>query len=171
MTDPATSEPPGPAPSAEAGAASPSSETLDPPGSGGHPGRAWLVSGAVLGWVAVATGAFGAHGLRKHLAATLKDAALEARRLSTWEDACRYAAYHALALLAVGLLAPFARSRALTVAGASFVAGTAVFSGTLWLLVLTGVTKLGMITPIGGTVLLVGWVALAIASSKARPPA
>jgi len=132
-----------------------------------HLGRQWILFAAVLGFLSVLTGAFGAHGLKGHLNETL-GAAKAAERLAIWETGCDYAVYHALALLALGALAPRLRAQAQVVAGWGFLLGAAVFSGTLWLLVLSGKTWLGAITPIGGTALLVGWVALGLA---ARAPA
>ena len=126
-------------------------------------GRRWILFAAALGFLSVLTGAFGAHGLKGHLQATL-EAAKAAERLAVWETGCRYAAYHALALLALGALAPRLSAKAQGVAGWGFLSGTLVFSGTLWLLVLSGKTWLGAITPLGGTALLVGWVALGVAA-------
>lgn len=117
----------------------------------------WLAAGGIAGFLAVAAGAFAAHGLRPHLA---PDA------LALFETAARYQMYHALALLAVALLAGRARARALTVAGTAFLAGIVLFSGSLYALALTGWHSLGAVTPFGGLAFLVGWAALALA---ARP--
>lgn len=112
--------------------------------------------GALLGGVGVGLGAFGAHGLRQRLSPEM---------LAVFETGARYQMYHALALLAVAaLLARQDASRALTFAGWSFTAGTFIFSGSLYLLALTGVSTLGAITPIGGVAFLAGWLALAIAA-------
>jgi uncharacterized membrane protein YgdD (TMEM256/DUF423 family) len=122
----------------------------------------WLRVGAVLGAIGVAAGAFGAHGLRDHVAPDL---------LAVFETGARYQMYHALALLAVGLLAvrqvPHP-SRAITAAGALFTFGVVVFSGSLYLLALTGTRWLGAITPFGGVSLIAGWIALAVAASRPR---
>lgn len=120
--------------------------------------RRFLVLGAVLAGVAVAAGAFGAHGLR---------ARLEPRLLEVFETAARYQMYHALALLAVGLLAERRPSRAASAAGWLFVAGIALFSGSLYALALTGIGWLGAITPLGGVAFLAGWTALAVAAARA----
>jgi uncharacterized membrane protein YgdD (TMEM256/DUF423 family) len=114
--------------------------------------RTFLVSGALLGALAVAAGAFGAHALKDRLSPDLA---------STYELAVRYQMYHALALLAVGVVLARFPGWAVQVAGWLFLAGTLIFSGTLYLLVLTGTRWLGAITPIGGTALLLGWLALA----------
>ena len=116
-----------------------------------------IQSGAVLGLLGVALGAFGAHALRASLAA--------AGRLDTFETAVRYQFYHALALVLVGLLMQQFGSNPATVrllgwAGYSFLGGTIIFSGSLYLLCLTGVTWLGAITPIGGVALVAGWALL-----------
>jgi uncharacterized membrane protein YgdD (TMEM256/DUF423 family) len=119
------------------------------------------VAGAVLGGIAVAAGAFGAHGLRETLAATGQSA--------NWETACRYAIYHALALLATGLLAhiPSPPSPAVTrTIAACFCVGTLVFSGCLAALALSGIKVLGAIVPIGGGLMLVGWALLAYAGAR-----
>ncbi|MGE0709014.1 MAG: DUF423 domain-containing protein [Planctomycetota bacterium] len=130
--------------------------------------KRWWVAGAVLGFLAVLTGAFGSHGLKPLLAPL--GAAVAAKRMEVWEIACRYAAFHALALLGTGALAARARGGAVTVAGAGFFLGTIVFSGTLWLYGLTGARWLGMITPLGGLGLLVAWCALAYAAARAPGP-
>ena len=130
--------------------------------------NSWLFSGALLGGLAVATGAFGAHGLKAQLAA---DGALDAtdeQRLANWETAARYQMYHALALMTVGLLTSREPSAFLNVAGASFTLGTIIFSGCLYALVLTGERRLGAIVPIGGGLLIAGWVCLTIAATGNR---
>lgn len=101
----------------------------------------------------MALGAFGAHGLR---------GLVDPDRLEVWETAVRYHVIHSLALLAVGLAASRRPGRATTAAGAFFVVGIALFSGSLYLLVLTGKGWLGAVTPFGGVLFLAGWVALAL---------
>ncbi|MFY8222283.1 MAG: DUF423 domain-containing protein [Pirellulales bacterium] len=119
--------------------------------------RLWLVCGAVLGFVSVAAGSFGAHGLK-----TLLDANGQA---ANWETAVRYCLFHALALVLVGLCVGLPQAAAarglLAAAGWSFLIGTLVFSGCLAALALSGVKILGAIVPIGGVLLLVGWACLA----------
>ena len=116
--------------------------------------RMWLIIGAALGGLAVACGAFGAHGLEKHVSA---------RELAMWETAAQYQMYHALALLAVGWIAAQRPSRSAWLAGASMTLGTLIFSGCLYGLVITGQKWLGAIVPIGGTLLIVGWACLCVA--------
>jgi uncharacterized membrane protein YgdD (TMEM256/DUF423 family) len=119
-----------------------------------------LVTGACLGGLSVAAGAFGAHGLKAMLTAS--------GQADNWETACRYAMYHALALLAVGLLAT-TRSPAPAGLAASvwcFLAGTLIFSGCLVALALSGLKILGAIVPIGGVLLIAGWILVAIAASR-----
>ena len=113
--------------------------------------RIFLVLGALSGFVSVAAGAFGAHALKQRLAPDL---------LAAFETGARYQMFHALALVAVGLLATRAPSQVLTVAGWLFVAGTLLFSGSLYALALLGVRGLGAVTPLGGLALLCGWLAL-----------
>jgi uncharacterized membrane protein YgdD (TMEM256/DUF423 family) len=108
------------------------------------------VAGA-LGALGVAAGAFAAHGLRAHLAP---------RMLDVFETGARYQMYHALALLAVGLLLTRRSHPALTVAGWLFAAGVVLFSGSLYLLAVTGARWLGAITPAGGLAFIAGWLML-----------
>lgn len=117
--------------------------------------RTFIILGCASGFISVAAGAFGAHVLK---------ARLEPSALTTFETAARYEMYHALALVAVGLLSARQPSTAAAIAGWAFLAGTLLFSGSLYALVLSGVRWLGAITPIGGVAFLVGWVALLVAA-------
>lgn len=110
------------------------------------------VWGGVLGGLAVMAGAFGAHGLRGRLSPDL---------LSAFETGARYQMYHALALLAVALLLERRPSGALRASGWCFAGGTVVFSGSLYLLALTGIGWWGAVTPLGGVALIIGWGLLA----------
>src|SRR5262249_44676095 len=92
----------------------------------------WLFIGALLGSMAVALGAFGAHGLKARFAANGALDVADEQRLANWETAARYQMYHALALLAVGFLAAREPSVLLNVAGVSFTLGTTIFSGCLY---------------------------------------
>ncbi len=125
--------------------------------------KTWLVTAAILGGLAVACGAFGAHGLKARFAA-------DDPMLSHWETAARYQMYHALALLAVGLLAARYPSRLLNLAGLCMTLGMVVFSGCLYALVLTGERRLGAVVPIGGVLMIVGWALLAIAAFRSANP-
>ncbi len=118
--------------------------------------------GALSAFVAVAAGAFGAHALRARLAPDL---------LAVFETGARYQLFHALALLVVGLMLERARSRALNAAGGLFVAGTVLFSGSLYALALTGARAWGAVTPLGGLGFLAGWLCLAIGAGRPRPAA
>jgi uncharacterized membrane protein YgdD (TMEM256/DUF423 family) len=113
----------------------------------------FLLVAAVLGFLGVAFGAFGAHALRGRLSPEMT---------AVFEIAVRYQMYHALALLAVAAaIAHFGQARLLAIAGWSFLAGILIFSGSLYALALTGTGMFGAITPIGGVGLLVGWACLA----------
>ena len=112
--------------------------------------RLFFGLGCVSAAIAVALGAFGAHGLRARLVPDM---------LATFEIGVRYQMYHALALLAVGLAVP--RWPSLALGGWLFVAGTIVFSGSLYALALTGQRWLGAVTPVGGAAFIAGWLALA----------
>jgi uncharacterized membrane protein YgdD (TMEM256/DUF423 family) len=113
-------------------------------------------TGAILGALAVILGAFGAHALRSHL---------EPRDLETFETAVRYQMYHAFALFAAAWLLSRNASYAAPAAWA-FIAGVAIFSGSLYLLVATGQRWLGAVTPVGGLALIAGWCLLALAASR-----
>jgi uncharacterized membrane protein YgdD (TMEM256/DUF423 family) len=108
--------------------------------------------GALFGFLAVALGAFGAHGLEGRLSPA---------DLATFETAVRYQMYHALALILVGATAATLPGFRVRAAGWAFASGILVFSGSLYLLVLTGHRWLGAVTPLGGVAFLVGWAALA----------
>ena len=118
-----------------------------------------LLAGA-NGLIAVALGAFGAHGLKKHLAG-LDDAAL---RLEWWETAARYQMYHALALGLLAFLATRVQWTGVAVGGWLMFGGIVLFSGSLYVMTLTGVRALGAITPLGGLGLLGGWVMVLLAA-------
>lgn len=121
--------------------------------------RLFLTAGAISGGLAVAAGAFGAHALRDRLSPDL---------LAVWKTGAEYQLAHALALLAVGLLIARAPSAATATAGWLFLAGTVLFSGSLYALALTGVRVLGAVTPFGGVAFLGGWMALMWAALRAR---
>lgn len=119
----------------------------------------WLAVAAINGLIAVAAGAFGAHGLSSRL---------DAHALQTFDTAARSQMYHALA---IGLAAVAPRDRFTTLACVLFTAGIVLFSGSLYLLALTGVSILGLVTPAGGANLLAGWIVLAYAAlRKKRTP-
>ena len=113
--------------------------------------RLFFALGSLSGLLGVAAGAFGTHGLKNRLTPDM---------LAIWETAARYQLIHALALLAVGWAVTRWPGSATTAAGWLFVAGTLVFSGSLYALSLTGVRWLGAITPIGGVAFIAGWACL-----------
>lgn len=120
--------------------------------------KLFLLSGAVLGGLGVAIGAFGAHALKAQLELS--------NRVQTFETGVQYQFYHALALVLIGILAEKINSSAIEYAGYGMMAGTVIFSFSLYALCLTGITKFGAITPIGGVLLIVGWASLAIGIIK-----
>lgn len=124
--------------------------------------RTFLILAAVFGFAAVALGAFGAHGLERLLA----DAPDGPKRMEWWSTAAHYHLTHALALGLTAWAASRTFESAATVAGWAFVAGILVFSGSLYVMTITGIRWLGAITPIGGVALLVGWAALAVAAVR-----
>jgi uncharacterized membrane protein YgdD (TMEM256/DUF423 family) len=115
--------------------------------------RLFFILGSLSGLIAVAAGAFGAHTLRDRISADL---------LATFETGVRYQMYHALALLAVAWAATRWTNSLTSVAGWLFVAGTLIFSGSLYALSLTGARWLGAITPLGGVAFMGGWLCLAL---------
>ena len=119
--------------------------------------RVFFTLGALAAFIAVALGAFAAHGLKARLDPTL---------LATFETGVRYHMYHALALLAVGWAATRWPGPAVNASGWLFVGGIVIFCGSLYALSLTGVRWLGAITPLGGLAFLVGWLCLAWAAWK-----
>lgn len=114
--------------------------------------RLFLALGALAAGIGVALGAFGAHGLESRVTP---------ERLQTFETGVRYHMYHALALLVVGWAAAQFPGWPLQAAGYLFLAGLVLFSGSLYLLVLTDTPWLGAVTPLGGVAFIVGWVLLA----------
>lgn len=120
--------------------------------------KVFLSIASVLGALSVGIGAFGAHGLKKVLEAN--------GRLETFETAVKYQFYHTLAIFLLGLLFTQMSNKSLEWAGWSFLAGIFVFSGSLYILSLTGITKWGAVTPIGGVFFIVGWVFLLLGVLK-----
>lgn len=118
----------------------------------------FLFIGAVFGMLAVMLGAFGAHGLEK---------LVDARMLQRFHTGVEYQFYHALALLLVGVLQMRMPQHLLHYVGYAFILGILLFSGSLYLYVLTGVTKIAIVTPFGGTAFIVGWFLLALAARRA----
>jgi uncharacterized membrane protein YgdD (TMEM256/DUF423 family) len=116
--------------------------------------RTFLLLGATLGFLGVAIGAFGAHGLRNRLGPDM---------LAVFETGVRYQMYHVFALLIVSAaIGHLGNARLLVTAGWLFFAGVVLFSGSLYALALTGTGMLGAITPIGGLLFLAGWACLAL---------
>ena len=111
--------------------------------------RALVAAGAILGFLAVALGAFGAHALRDHLAPD---------RMAIYQTGVQYHLAHALAILLAAQMADSLNTRTI---GWLWVAGVVIFSGSLYALALTGIRVLGAVTPIGGVCFLAGWALLA----------
>jgi len=112
----------------------------------------WFAAGAIAAGIGVALGAFGAHGLKGRV---------DAEMLGVFETGVRYHVYHALALLAVGWAASRWSGPLIGAAGWLFLAGIVLFSGSLYLMTLTGARWLGAITPLGGLAFILGWILLA----------
>ena len=116
-----------------------------------------LILGAILMGLAVALGAFGAHGLKAHT---------DAYGLATWETAVRYQAWHSLALLFLALGWNAVAPKMLRSATICMVLGILIISGSLYVLVLSGLKWLGAITPIGGILLIAGWILTAVGAAR-----
>jgi uncharacterized membrane protein YgdD (TMEM256/DUF423 family) len=121
--------------------------------------RPFLLLAGFFALTGVALGAFAAHGLKSRLGADY---------LAVFQTGVQYQLIHALALFGVALLALHAPSRVLVAAGGLFALGIVLFSGSLYLLTLTGIGKLGIVTPLGGTAFLAGWVCLMVAAWNLR---
>ncbi len=119
----------------------------------------FALAGSLSAFLAVAAGAFGAHALRARLSAEL---------LAAFETGARYQMYHALALLLVAWAVTRWPGAPVRAAGWLFVGGTVLFSGSLYLLALTGARWLGAVTPLGGLLFLAGWLALAAGIARPR---
>jgi len=120
--------------------------------------KLFLVVGSISAALAVALGAFGAHGLENKLTE---------RFMKIYQTAVQYHIIHSVALVLVGILATrVTASPLLNGAGWSLIIGMVLFSGSLYVLSVTGITKLGMITPLGGLAFIVGWILLAAAALK-----
>lgn len=119
--------------------------------------KRFLLLGAISALTAVAAGAFGAHGLEVRLAT---------ESLAVYETGARYQLIHAISLLLIGLAADRWPAAGWGRAGWMFVAGTVLFSGSLYALALTGVRALGAVTPVGGVCFLVGWALAILAGTR-----
>ena len=119
--------------------------------------RLFIIMGALSGAIGVAAGAFGAHALR---------ARVEPRMLAVVETGARYQMYHALAILAAAWMVSRFPGALMTASGWLFMAGTVLFSGSLYAMALTGVRALGAITPLGGLCFIAGWACIALAAMK-----
>ncbi|MDQ3278472.1 MAG: DUF423 domain-containing protein [Bacteroidota bacterium] len=125
--------------------------------------KIYLIIGTLLAGLAVALGAFGAHGLKK---------IVSPENVATYQTGVTYQMYHALALILVGILSERIANHYLSYAGVLFVAGIVLFSGSLYLIVSlyamnkTVPTAIGILTPIGGLFFILGWISLLISILK-----
>jgi uncharacterized membrane protein YgdD (TMEM256/DUF423 family) len=119
----------------------------------------FLITGALFGFLGVAAGAFGAHLLKSKLSIDSFD---------VFEVAVRYQMYHALALIGLVAILGFIPSTWLTIAGWLFIIGIFIFSGSLYAYVLSGIRTWGAVTPIGGLILLLGWLSLLLGGFLGR---
>ncbi len=121
--------------------------------------RRIAAAGALVLMIAVGTGAFGAHALRSVASPEM---------LAVWQTAVLYQLVHGLGLLAIATLLPRFSSRLLPAAAWLMLAGIVLFSGSLYVLVLSGVHWLGAVTPIGGSAFIVSWLLVALAALRSR---
>jgi uncharacterized membrane protein YgdD (TMEM256/DUF423 family) len=120
--------------------------------------KLFLILGAIHAFLAVALGAFGAHGL---------EGKISEKYLKTWNTAVQYQMFHAIGLFIVAFLTDkLAQTNLIVTAGWSLFIGILLFSGSLYVLSVTGIKVLGAITPLGGVAFLVGWVLLIVAAVK-----
>ena len=133
--------------------------------------NSWSTIGAVLVCIAIGMGAWAAHGLEKAIASKYAGITKEVagqtvpavtKYVGDFKTAADYQMSQGLGLVLLGLLISLRPSRVLRAAGVCLLLGTLLFSGSLYVLVLTGITKLGAITPIGGLLLMIGWVLIAV---------
>jgi len=123
--------------------------------------RVLIMAGGIFGLLGVVAGAMGVHALRD---------ALDARALSTFETGVRFQMYHALALLAVGTLAGRWKTGFVKLSGVLFTAGVVLFSGSLYILAITGIGVFGAIAPLGGLSLMAAWTSLIVGAIRQREP-
>ncbi len=119
----------------------------------------WFISAAISGFLSVALGAFGAHSLKN---------ILDGYGKSIYEKAVHYQMFHTLALFVVGVLQHYSKNTSFSLAGWGFWAGILLFSGSLYLLAISGIKWLVVITPIGGIAFLFGWFWLVLTMIKGR---
>lgn len=120
--------------------------------------RTFLIGGTLLMFAGVASGAFGAHALK---------AIIDEPSRQTWQTATEYLFYHALGLIGLSLwLENRTLTKTIRLAGWSLLIGCLLFSGSLYIMVLTGIRWLGMITPLGGVMMLLGWISWSIAAIR-----
>jgi uncharacterized membrane protein YgdD (TMEM256/DUF423 family) len=131
--------------------------------------KIWLVLAGILGATGVALGAYHAHGLEGWLTKQGLDSVEVAKRMHNCEVGVRYQMYHTLALVGVALLAFRSNSASLAAAGVCFFLGVLLFSGLLYGIVFTGMKILGAIVPIGGVLMIVGWIVLVVAAIRLKP--
>jgi len=128
--------------------------------------RLFVLLSGLMGLTGVALGAFGAHGLKNSLG-HLEDFP---QRIAWWETAAHYHLIHSLALLGTAFVLTRVSSAAATLAGYAFALGICLFSGSLYVMTLTGMRQLGAVTPLGGLCFLLGWACLCIAAYGMTPP-
>jgi uncharacterized membrane protein YgdD (TMEM256/DUF423 family) len=127
--------------------------------------KGFLITGSILGALAVILGAFGAHGLKK---------VVPAETVSTFETGVKYQFYHCFALILAGILAEKFSSQWMAYAGYAFIIGVILFSGSLYLLTAlkatgtVGLSGIGIITPFGGLFMVAGWIFMMIAFLKSQ---
>ena len=123
--------------------------------------RVLIMAGGILGLLGVVAGAMGVHALRD---------VLDAKALNTFETGVRFQMYHGLALLAVGSLAGRWKTGFVKLSGVLFTAGVVLFSGSLYILAITGIGVFGAIAPLGGLSLMAAWTSLIVGAIRQKEP-
>lgn len=119
--------------------------------------RTFIAAGAIAGFLSVGFGAFGAHAIKNSVSSEL---------MTIYQTAVEYQFFHALGLILTGLVFQQHQDKLIKIAGWLMITGIVIFSGSLYVLSLTGIRWLGAITPVGGTAFIAAWLLLAIGSLK-----
>lgn len=120
-----------------------------------------LITAAILGFLSVALGAFGAHTLKEYI---------DASSLAVFETGVRYQFYHVFAIALAGMVYAYFPGKKIVLAGNLFLLGTCLFSGSLYILAVSSIRWLGAITPLGGLAYMAGWLLLALGIGQSRKP-
>ena len=133
--------------------------------------RLLIIVGLFVGGLAVALGAFGAHSLETQIPKWYPDELEQIKKMATWEIGVRYQMYHALALMLFGIVSAIWKVPKVALGGWIVFAGTIVFSGSLYVIVLADISIFGLVAALGGTLLIIGWTVAGFAFAFGKPSA